>query len=229
MKTFFLGSSLALSMMALAIADEPGASPAPTSMTGRGKLLFEDALDAPPGKNWAVAKGEWKAADGALIGAEKESDHHGAVMRHALPMRDVVIQYSFKLDGAKGISLSLNKTKEHLCRVAINEAGFQVRKDDADHDGPDKAVLLQAVRTPIRPGVWHTLVVELKGDEMLASLDGQQVGYGRHDALDAEKANLGLTVAGASAAFKDLRVWEATPNPSWEKTRATLRAGSATD
>jgi hypothetical protein len=37
-----------------------------------------------------------------------------------------------------------------------------------------------------------------------------------------DKTNLGLTVAGASASLKDLRVWEARPNPGWAATRAKL-------
>lgn len=227
MKRILLASSLALASIGGAVADEPETSALPTRMTVRGKLLFQDALDTAPGRAWNVAKGDWKAEDGALTGSEKESDHHGAVMRHAVPFRDAVIQYAFRLDGARATSLSINKARGHLCRVLITPAGFQVRKDDADHAGPDRAILLQAVKVPIEAGAWHTLVLELRGDEMLASLDGRHVGYGRAEALAVDKANLGLTVAGASASFKDLSVWEATPNPDWEKDRARLRAGRA--
>jgi hypothetical protein len=184
--------------------------------------LFSDALDATPDKAWKIAKGDWEARDGALVGSERKSDMHGAVMRHAQPFHDAVIQYSFKLDGARATTLSLNTAKGHICRVAITPAGFRLTKDDMDHAGPDKAVVLQAVATPITPGDWHTIVVELRGKEMLARLDGKLVALGSHDALVAEKANLGLTVGGASVAFKDLRVWEALPNSGWEETKAKL-------
>lgn len=204
-----------------------GASPSdepPTLMTERGKPLFSDPLNTAPGKAWNIGKGKWEAADGALVGSEVKSDMHGAVMRHAQKFRDGIIQYSFKLDGARTTTLSLNTARAHLCRVVITPAGFRVQKDDSDHKGPDKAIVFQAVKTRITPGEWHTIVVELRGSEMLASLDGKHVAFGANDALDVEKFNLGLTVAGESAAFKNLSVWEALPNSGWEKTKAKLLA-----
>ena len=124
-------------------------------------------------------------------------------------------------------TLSINTAKAHLSRVLINADGVTVRKDDADKDGPDKAVVLETLKAPLKPGTWHTVVVELQGKEMLASIDGQHVAFGAHDALDVDKANFGLTVAGESASFKDLKVWEATPNKSWEATKAKLLAERA--
>lgn len=212
-------------LMAAMGASSP--SDSPTLMTERGTLLFEDALGAAPGKAWRVQKGTWDASDGALVGTEVKAENHGAVMRHAQKFRNGVIQYSFKLDGAKSTTLSLNTAKAHLSRVIITPTILRVQKDDSDHDGPDKAVILQNAKVTIAPGEWHTLVVELSGNEMLARLDGKHVVFGANDALDVDKANLGLTVAGASVAFKDLRVWEAQPNPNWSKTKAELQASGS--
>ncbi|MEI9897940.1 MAG: hypothetical protein WDN28_29800 [Chthoniobacter sp.] len=106
--------------------------------------------------------------------------------------------------------------------MLIRPTGFTVQKDDHDHDGPDKAVVFQNVTTPIKAGEWHTLVIELLGKEMLASLDGDKVGFGAHDVIAQEKDNFGFTVSGQSAAFKNLRVWEALPNKSWEDTKSKL-------
>src|SRR5581483_9419555 len=182
-------------------ADEPAT--APTRLTERGKLLFADDLTHPLGHEWRAAKGRWEVVDGAIRGTEQKADMHAAVIRHALPFRDAVIQYSFKLDGARAISLSINKAKGHLCRVRIDANGFTVQKDKADKTAADKPVVFETRKVPVKPGVWHTLVVELSGKEMLACLDGEHVTFGAHDALDAAKANLGLTVAGESASYKD--------------------------
>ena len=181
-------------------------------MTERGKLLLSDNFDKPLGKQWRQGKGKWEVEGGALTGTELKADNHGAVIRHPLPFRNAVIQYSFKLDGARQTTLSINTAKAHLCRVLINAEGFTVRKDDTDKDGPDKAVILEAKKGVIKPGQWHTIVIEIHGKEMLASLDGKEIAFGAHDMLDTEKANLGLTVVGASVSFKDLRVWEANSN-----------------
>jgi hypothetical protein len=193
-----------------------------TLMTERGKLLFSDDLAGPLGKEWKTAKGKWEAVDGAVRGAEIKDEMHGAVTRHVMPFHDVVVQYSFRLDGAKGTSLSINDAKGHCCRLSINAVGFQVQKDSHDHNMTDKAAVLEKRSAPLKPGEWHTVVVEIRGKEILARLDGQAVACGEHDSLDVDKANFGLTVSGESASFKDLRVWEALPNKDWEATKAKL-------
>jgi hypothetical protein len=149
---------------------------------------------------------------------------HGAVARRNLPMKDVIIAYSFKIDGAKKTTLSLNAAKGHLCRVLLDTRGVTVQKDDQDgKKGPDKAMPLDTAKADIKPGQWHTLVVELRGPDILATVDGKHTAFGSHPAIDKDKANLGLTVAGESVAFKNLRVWEAAgPSKNWEATRAKL-------
>ena len=220
---------LAFAFLTLAVAALPAADapPAPaTLMTEPGKLLFADDLSTPPAKPWSVGKGKWEPADGGgLRGSELAADKHGAVMRRPVPFKDAVIQFSFRLDGAKQTSLSINKAKGHLSRVLVNKDGITVRKDDADHDGPDKAATLQTKKVSIEPGTWHTLVVEFLGKEMVATLDGKHVAFGGHEALTADKENVGLTVAGESATFKDFRVWEAAGKKDWDATRAKLSAG----
>lgn len=195
-------------------------------MTERGKMLFADDFSQPLSKDWPAGKGKWEVVDGATRGAELKADMHGAVRRHALPAKDVVIQYSFKLEGARTTTLSINDEKGHCCRVAIDATGISVRKDSHDKNQNDKALVLQKKEVSIKPGTWHTLVVEIQGPEMVASLDGETVALGAHESINVLKKNLGLTVAGESVSFKDLRVWEAQPKQGWDATRAKLVQGS---
>lgn len=210
---------LALAPVAIWADDAP--TP-PTLMTEPGKLLFRDDLNTEPGKAWRVAKGKWEVHDGALKAAELPADKHGAVMRHAMPFENVVFQFSFKLDGGKGTSLSINSPAGHACRVLINPTGFVVRKDSSDKNVTDKAAVLGQEKVAIKPGEWHTMVVELHGKAMLATLDGKVTAFGEHDGLKGQKSNFGLTVAGDSVSFKGLRVWEATAGKNWEANRAKL-------
>lgn len=213
-------------LIALAPAAEPGDVPPPrTLMVQPGKLLLADDFGSLR-TEWKLAKGKWEVADGKFRGAELASDMHGAVARRGVPMKDVVIQYSFKLDGAKKTTLSLNAAKGHICRVLVDSKGFAVQKDDQDgKKGDDKAARLDSVEEDLKPGQWHTLVVELRGPDILATLDGKLTAFGSHPAIDKPKANLGFTVAGESASFQNLRVWEsAGVNKDWEATRAKLVA-----
>jgi len=191
-----------LSCMAVlpAVADD-------LAVATKAELLFESSL-AEVGPPWRKGKGEWVPAEGGIKGSELPADQHGAVLRYPLAYRDTVIEFSFRLDGAKAISLSVNDAKEHVCRLSINAQGFQARKDDHDHDGPDKAVPFDRVALKLDDGQWHRATVELVGEQMVCTIDGK-VSRGAHPLIATEKANLGFTVAGQSAGFKDLKVWAA--------------------
>lgn len=203
-----------------------------TLMTERGKLLLSEdfskpiaAAKAEKGKpaaaGWRMAKGKWETVDGALKGIELKEDKHGAVARYPLEFKDVVIQYDVRVDGCRMTTLSINDTKEHVCRVLINKDGFTAQKDDHDHDGPDKALKFGTQKIEIKPGDWKTVVLEIKGQEMVAHIDGKAIA-GAHELIATAKANLGFTVGGESASFRNLRVWEALPNEGWSKTKEKL-------
>lgn len=214
--------------VALSTAAEPtAATPPQTVMLTTGKALLDDPLNAALGKDWKVGKGKWEPVDGAIRGAELKDDMHGAVARRDLAVKDAVIAFSFKLDGAKQISLSLNGAKGHISRVRITPKSVVVQKDDQDgKNGPDTAAVLDTATVDIKTGEWHTLVVELRGPDILATLDGKHTAFGTHEAIAKEKANFGLTVAGETASFKGLKVYEATgPAKDWDATREKLLAG----
>lgn len=209
-----LAAVLAIGMVTRAADPKPSFDPL---MTKPGKLLLAEDFDKGLGKEWRVAKGRYEAKDGAVVAAELPTDMHGAVARRNLEMKDAIIELTFRLDGSKGATISLNGAKGHVCRVTLRPTGLGVQKDDQDGKaGADKAVVLGLDRSPIKEGEWHTVLLELRGPEMLARLDGKAVAYGRSEAVDKPKTNVGITVAGQSASFKKLRIWEAEANPTWD-------------
>lgn len=218
--------------MILAASSAPAAEPAApaTLLTVPGKMLWSDALSGPLSADWKVGKGRWEPADGALRGAELAADKHGAVLRRDAAFTDAVITFRFRLDGTKMISLSLIAAKGHVCRVTVRPNGFSVQKDDQDgKNGPDKAQVLQTVATELKPGTWHTLVVEVVGKTLPARLDGELVAVGEHDALAKGKANIGFTVSGETASFSKVSVWEAKPVADFDAARAKLAAAGKAD
>ncbi len=208
-----------------------------TLMTERGKLLLSEDFAKPVsaaakpqkgkawGEGWRMQVGKWEFTGGVLKGAEQKEDKHGAVARYPLNFKDAIIQYEVKLDGCRTTTLSINDAKEHVCRVLLTPTGFSARKDDHDHDGPDKAQDFGKVALPLKTGEWHTVVLELKGEEMLASVDGRAVA-GAHSLIATDKANFGFTVAGETASFRNLRVWEAKANPAWGENKKKLTAAA---
>src|SRR5262245_29464200 len=102
----------------VAAAGEPTPTVRPL-LTQPGKLLYRADLNKAFDADWRAAKGKWQVVDGAMKGAELPSDSHNAAARRAVPFKDGVVQFDFKLDGAKALHLSINADKGHLCRVII--------------------------------------------------------------------------------------------------------------
>lgn len=192
-----------------------------TTMLTPGKLLVSEDLNQPFGKEWFGNPGKWEVVDGVLRGSERTEDMHGAVRRRTVKFDHGVVQFQFRLEGAKVTTLSMNAEKGHICRVKINTDGFSVVRD-ADKVKKDKPVVLDEVKMKIDPKVWHTMVVEMSGKDMLAKLDGKSIAFGSNDGLVATKHSVGFTVQGDSVSFKNLRVYEGTQMKSWEETKVKL-------
>lgn len=175
-----------------------------------GKLAVSQDFSSTVEPGWRVAKGDWKIVDGAWQGAELAADKHGAVARMPLVFQNGTVEFDFRLDGAKAVSLSFNDATGHVCRLSIRPAGFQVLKDDHDHDGPDVRVLLADEKVAFKAGAWYHARVDLDGKKMTAAIGdatnpGKTVG-GEHEMIAAKKTNFGFTVAGQTASFRNLRV-----------------------
>jgi hypothetical protein len=219
---------LLITLLALTLAQAQSLAPR-TLMTTRGAAILTDDL-AKLAKDWKPGKGTWQIVDGALQGTELAADKHPATYRHALNFQDAVIQFDFKLEGAKMVTFSINDATGHVARVVIDAKGFQARKDDHDHEGPDKAVSFNRVNTPITESTWHTMTLEIHGTEMLARLvtddtmplEKMPISFGQHEMIGVAKTNIGFTLAGANASFRNLQVFGALENTTWAATKQKL-------
>lgn len=189
-----------------------------------GKVIFESKLDSGLAAPFKAAKGEWTAAEGALRGAEKPEDKHGAVARMPNKLGDFIAEYEVKLDGAKTTTFSINAVKDHMARILIGPNFVQVQRDDNDHEGPDKAVVFGRFKADIKPGTWHRVRMEMVGDTMLGQVD-DIIAAGSSELFKQAHMAPGFTVAGQCAEFRNLKITEATLNPNWEKVKATLPKG----
>jgi hypothetical protein len=202
--------------LAARAADEPKAW-----LALPGKVLFESPLDRPLPSTWKAAKGDWKVVDGVLSGAELEADHHGAVIRLTGPVPDFVIEYEFQFAGARTTSLSINAVKDHMSRINITPKNVTIRRDDNDHEGPDKAIVFAVFAADFKPGTWHKVRMEMVGDTLLGGVD-EMIAWGSDPLFATQKAAPGFTVGGESVRFRNLVIREATLNPEWEQVKATL-------
>jgi len=206
-----------------------------------GKLLLSDDFsEGTVGKGktgpetWLALIPGFSIEDGVLK-AWQGRDDHGAVGRVYLPMRDVIVDFRFQLNGTKNFNVVFDDQQfkgshaGHIVRIAF--APTQIRLGD-DKEGimkneifemrkdPDRKAeaeeLLKGrgatVKMPIEQGRWYSVRIELIGDEMRLSLDGEAVGYLQSRGLaHATKSSFHFTVNGDHALFDDVKIREALP------------------
>jgi len=248
----------ALILAALAMTARAGDELPKTLMTDRGKLLVRESFARMPDDvskggaladlkhGWQFRPGKWEIIDGALRGYQLEADKHSAAAFLAQAYKDAILQFDVRLDGCSQVVFCIDDSAamrpatptrppqnrvEHLCRVILNKDGFSSQKDDHDHDGPDQNVSFGTMKMPIKQGEWKTVLVELRGEEMVTTVDGRTIA-GAHPQIAADKAYLSLGVSGysngfgkvppLSASFRNLRIWEALPNRDWAATKQKL-------
>lgn len=208
---FVVVVSLAVTTSTSAKAPKPGkakkaaSTAAPIVSQPAGTILLDEPLATTADKGWRTAKGKWEFVDGAWRAAELKSDKHGAVARHDVGFTDVEIEFDFKLDGARAISLSINDPAGHNSRLGITPTSVRITKDDHDHAGPDKAAQLDSSPAKFEGGKWYHARIKQVGPSFEAHV-GDLMLSGKHDAVAVGKSNIGLTVAGETASFKNLTV-----------------------
>lgn len=193
----------------------------PAALAIPGKVIYESKLDTPPGAPWKAAKGKWELVDGVLRGSELVADKHGAVTRLPNKLQDFVLEYEFKFEGARATSLSINAVKDHMARIILSPSAITFQRDDNDHQGPDKTVVFARFPVNLKPGIWHTVRLEMVGDAMYGAVDDWKA-WGASDLFKTPKTAPGFTVAGESVDFRNLIIREATLNPGWDAIRASL-------
>jgi hypothetical protein len=177
-----------------------------------GKAIVEEAFAGTAlGKNWSAAKGEWKVAGGELTGKELAADKHAAVGALNQPNHDSIIRFSFKLDGAKGFSVSYNHAKGHLFRVNVTEAGVAVNTDKDKKDPASKAMPIGKAGAKFEQGQWYTMQVEVKGAKVAVQTDNGAKIEGGHSSLDVDKTGYRFVTKGESLRLADVKTWDVAP------------------
>lgn len=215
-----------------------------TLMTKPGKLIYEEhftkPLPPPTGSTAGFASGfkgwrcnvverggHWDVADGMFTGKENPKVSHPATASYGFDFKNAVITCEVRLndaalDGRKARYFNLRTTddKDYVCSIILSEGGMRIQKDDNDHGGPDKAVPLGQLKTPIKLGEWQKVTFEIYGDEMVGTLNGKSL-TGKHPLITSQKRSI-MFVSGVECSVRDLRIWEAEPNPDWAKNKAKL-------
>lgn len=164
-----------------------------------GKVLCEETFTSVTlTKPWKIAKGDWQIKEGALCGLNKEADHHAAVLSLGIPNHDSIIQFSFRLDEGKGFGLSYNSAKGHLFRVLVDKEGVKINMDGSKTDPTLKGSTLGSIKDKIKPGEWHTMLVEVIGTKVAVQIDSGLKLEASNPEIDVDKKGYNFVNGGIS-------------------------------
>ena len=203
---------------------------------------------------WNVGKGFWSVKDGVVSAAENPDDHHAAYayITPNIDYKDAVAEFSFHFDGAKSVQLNMRDSRYkgshagHIIRVQIQPTSVQLadwktgvmKNENYEKTSDPKAdpAVKKAIQEKIKDKTasfkvtfdiaeWHTARVEVVGDEMLLSIDGNPVGYLKSEGIDhATKNMLGITVGGKTGNIRNVKFWEASASADWASGRTAVLA-----
>lgn len=214
----------AASLLAADIPAEPIAQ--------KGELLFSDDFERSELGDWKPLIGTFAVQNGVLKGWQTRADH-GAVGRVYRPMKDVIVEFKFKLDGSTGFNAVFDDQKfkgshaGHICRVAFTPKQIlladdkegamrndieQMRKDPAKKAEATKLLVGRSsvAKLTLEPAPWHNVIIEVLGDQMRLTFDGKTIGYLKSPGIAHEtKSSFHFTVNGPGVLFDDVRIWQA--------------------
>lgn len=220
-----------------------------TIMTTRGKLLlsedFAKSIEPFDGKTNGFASGFtgwcyrpgllkrnlWSVADGTLTGTEVLEAHHPATISYGIDFKNVVIQCEVRLDDVpaegrlyRSLFIKATDEKDYVCGIFVGPTGLSLVPYDANSLQPGSKQRgkspAASIPNPIKLGEWHTLIMEIQGEEMTATMDGKSA-WCSNPLIGLDKHSIMFGV-GTVASYRNFRVWEALPNPEWVTIKPTL-------
>lgn len=219
------------------VAAVPVTAPEPTSppigllatlMCERGDLVFDDPMsEESMARDWGgFMPGRW-VFENQAVRVTSEPGEHGPYRLRKLGLTDLVIQLDFRMDGVTTMGFGMDDERgRHLlaCHLSPHSVSLQ-RRESVTDDRRDHQV--DRANVKLAANAWHTLVWEIHGTEMLASIDQKTVLYGEAEGIDIAKGQLAIFTTAAQgnwAWIAHVQAWQATLAPGWEAKKVQVLA-----
>ena len=206
----------ALFITALCASGELTTATAPVLNVPAGEAFAPD-FSKPLGEEWKVVKGTWKAEGGELRGDEVPADKHSAVLWHPGKVGTLILTCEFRLGSANTFYIGFDGPR-HVGRLVIRANSIGLFEDSPDPDAKpgvkQASKPLMTFPTKLKADAWVPLTLEIRGDEMAALVAGVQI-KGQHPFLATAKERFWFAVGGTDLRIRNLKVWDAKPNPEW--------------
>ncbi len=190
----FPGFLLILASVSLSFAEEPGVLLHDQALPLLAAPDFVEPLD----ESFKISKGSWIPKEGVLAVLDIPGEKHIPVLHHLVGLSDAIIEVEFFLDGPGSFLVGCDSNK-HIGRVVINKKGMSLAEDSVK-----PSHTLATLPLDVKPGEWHHLRVEWKGDRIAANLDGHEL-IAQHDFLTTPKSRSWIA-AGKSVKIRNLKI-----------------------
>jgi arylsulfatase A-like enzyme len=188
----------------------------------RLRLRFQDSF-SPVSSRWFFQK-HWNVAGGALVRNDIAGTNQRIFVKKPT-FRNAVIEVDFSFRGAGEIRIMTGTPGKYNAVVHIWPNGFRMATA-RDETVPFYPTIHGECTADFKPNTWHTMTIEIHGDEIVARTSDKHFVVGRHPIVDRGRDYFALQVDRPGAAFDNVRVWDAEPkrNDKWPQTRARLLA-----
>jgi len=183
----------------------------------KGALLLEETFSGPAvPKGWHANTGSLRIVEGKLHAAEKSSDKHIGAFRHRLPLQDCAVQMDFQLGPMRIINLGYDpapgelKKKGHLFSVVITPKSWSLIEHNDKANPESKTKTHATAKTDFDPATTYTLLLECKGNEVVAHVTGKEPLKATAPDFHVKKPGLVFRMGGKDgheAALDNVKVW----------------------
>lgn len=195
------------------------AADAPEPKLGeKGKLLLEENFSGSVvPKGFTVNTGKLRVADGSLRASELAKDMHIGAFRYHLLVKDVAVQVDFRFDGARIFNLGFDpangelKKKGHLYSLMVTANTWYITEHNDKANPESKSKVLATAKTTFEKGQWYTVLLENKGEQVMAHIVGKESLKASAPDFKVKKPGLVFRMGGKDdqeVAFDNLKVWE---------------------
>ena len=207
----------------------------PRALGEKGPLMFADDFSADRfGSVWTERIKSAGVEGGVLVGRQTTAEHGSvASVKLDLPGGNLICECKVQFERNVTLAFSFDDMKHpgsiagHIARVTLepqlvklhdDKEGAMNRQLAAQRKSEDAAAKATAeaeiqrhtLQVPMKLATqqWHDLAIEIVGDRMRVTLDGQPIGHLQSPGLaHAPKPDLKISVSGKQALLDDLRVW----------------------
>lgn len=199
-------ATLAFAILSLSMQTISAADLSPT-LGKKGKELLSEKFegqDVPRG--WVANTGAMKLQNNALRLSEIAADKHAGAFRKSMPCQNVIVQLDFMLEGVKTFQFGFDpavgqlKKKGHLYSISITSKGWSIIEHNDKANPESKPITHAQNELKLESGKWHTLMLENKGEEIVANIVGQGTLKAKSTDFKVKKPSLVFRAIGPDTA-----------------------------